>query len=61
MICPSLLGRRQLEHGRGDAEFGKLIPPGEDLNRYVFFTDPTYPETSLVLVRNEVVVVPKPD
>ena len=37
--------------GRGDAEFVNVIPPGEFLDRYVFFTDPTYPETNLVLVR----------
>ncbi|GMV14612.1 MAG: IgGFc-binding protein [Polyangiaceae bacterium] len=37
--------------GRGDAEFVNVIPPGEYLDRYVFFTDPTYPETNLVIVR----------
>jgi hypothetical protein len=39
--------------GRGDAEFVNVIPPGEYLNRYVFFTDPTYPETNLVIVRTK--------
>ena len=37
--------------GRGDAEFVNVIPPDEYLNTYVFFTDPTYPETDLVFVR----------
>ena len=37
--------------GRGDAEFVNVIPPGEYLDRYVFFTDPTYSETDLVVVR----------
>ncbi len=37
--------------GRGDAEFVNVIPPGEYLDKYVFFTDPTYPETDLVVVR----------
>ncbi|HEY8041784.1 MAG TPA: IgGFc-binding protein [Polyangiaceae bacterium] len=37
--------------GRGDAEFVNVIPPGEFLQSYVFFTDPTYPETDLVIVR----------
>lgn len=37
--------------GRGDAEFVNVIPPAEFLESYVFFTDPTYPETNLVLVR----------
>lgn len=39
--------------GRGDAEFVNVIPPGEYLNRYVFFTDPTYPETNLVITRTK--------
>jgi hypothetical protein len=37
--------------GRGDPEFVNVIPPGEFLSSYVFFTDPTYPETNLVLTR----------
>ena len=36
--------------GRGDPEFVNVIPPGEFLSSYVFFTDPTYPETNLVLI-----------
>ncbi len=39
--------------GRGDPEFVNVIPPGEYLSSYVFFTDPTYPETNLVLVRTK--------
>ena len=39
--------------GRGDAEFVNVIPPGEYLDSYVFFTDPTYPETDLVIVRTK--------
>ena len=27
------------------------MPPGEFLDKYTFFTDPTYPETDLVVVR----------
>jgi hypothetical protein len=38
-------------YGRGDPEFVNLIPPGEWLSSYVFFTDPTYPETNLVVTR----------
>ncbi len=37
--------------GYGDADFVISVPPQQYLQRYVFFTDPTYPETSLVLVR----------
>jgi hypothetical protein len=37
--------------GRGDAEFVNVVPPAEYLDKYVFFTDPTYSETNLVIVR----------
>jgi hypothetical protein len=36
---------------RGDPEFVNVIPPQEYLSQYTFFTDPTYPETELVIVR----------
>ena len=36
---------------RGDPEFVNVLPPQQFLSQYVFFTDPTYPETDLVLVR----------
>ncbi|MBM4359860.1 MAG: IgGFc-binding protein [Deltaproteobacteria bacterium] len=41
------------QDGRGDAEFVNVVPPGEFLDRYVFFTDPTYPETNLIVVRKK--------
>ena len=37
----------------GDAEWVNLIPLGQYLDYYVFFTDPTYPETNLVVVRKK--------
>jgi hypothetical protein len=37
--------------GRGDPEFVNVVPSVEWLSSYVFFTDPTYPETDLVVVR----------
>jgi hypothetical protein len=37
--------------GYGDADFVRIVPGLQYLNRYVFFTDPTYPETNLVVVR----------
>jgi IgGFc binding protein len=37
--------------GIGDPEFVNVIPPAQFLGRYTFFTDPTYPETNLVIVR----------
>ena len=37
--------------GTGDPEFVGVVPPAQYLPRYTFFTDPTYPETNLVVVR----------
>jgi hypothetical protein len=37
--------------GEGDPEFVNVITPKQYLRRYTFFTDPTYPETNLVVVR----------
>jgi hypothetical protein len=36
---------------RGDPEFVELVPPEQYLGEYPFFTDPTYPETNLVVTR----------
>lgn len=38
---------------RGDPEFVNTVPTGQYLNRYLFFTDPTYPETDLVFIRKK--------
>ena len=38
-------------NGEGDPEFVNIVPTAQYLDSYVFFTDPTYPETNLVLVR----------
>ena len=37
----------------GDEEFVNVIPARQFLDRYVFFTDPTYATTNLVLVRTK--------
>jgi hypothetical protein len=37
----------------GDPEFVNVVPAAQYLSSYVFFTDPTYPETSLVVVRKK--------
>lgn len=37
--------------GYGDPDFVVSVPPEQYLSEYVFFADPTYPETNLVLVR----------
>jgi hypothetical protein len=42
----------KLFKGEGDPDWVNVITPPQFLNDYVFFTDPTYPETDLVLVRS---------
>jgi hypothetical protein len=37
--------------GYGDADVVRAVPTDQYLSRYVFFTDPTYPETNLVITR----------
>lgn len=37
----------------GDPEFVNVVPGAQYLSSYVFFTDPTYPETDLVFVREK--------
>ena len=37
--------------GIGDPEWVNVVPAAQFLAKYVFFTDPTYSETSLVVVR----------
>jgi hypothetical protein len=39
---------------RGDPEFVNVVPTAQYLRSYSFFTDPTYPETNLVIVRKKV-------
>jgi hypothetical protein len=37
----------------GDPEFVNVVPPAQYLANYIFFTDPTYPETELLFVRQK--------
>ncbi len=39
--------------GTGDPEFVNVIPPAEFLTSYIFFTDVTYANTNLVVVRQD--------
>lgn len=39
--------------GYGDADFVISVPPQQYMSQYVFFADPTYPETNLVIVRSK--------
>jgi hypothetical protein len=47
--------------GEGDPEFVNVVSPQQYLPRYTFFTDPTYPETNLVVVRLRDVAGNMPD
>jgi hypothetical protein len=50
-------GDKGYKEGRicaGDPEFVNVVPTGQYLNAYSFYADPTYAETSLVLIRQKV-------
>jgi hypothetical protein len=49
---PAQNGTGSTADGRGDAEFVNVVPAGEYMQGYVLFSDPTYPETNLVVVRS---------
>jgi hypothetical protein len=42
-----------LNGGWGDSDSVISVPTAQYMQRYVFFADPTYPETNLVLVRSQ--------
>jgi len=39
--------------GQGDPEFVNVVPAGQWVNSYSFYADPTYEETSLVVIRRK--------
>ena len=43
----------QEEGGWGDADFVRMVPPKQYMKHYVFFADPTYPFTTLSVVRQK--------
>jgi hypothetical protein len=51
MLFTYMTGSKALQEGYGDPDFVTSVPPEQYLKSYVFFTDPTYPETNLVMVR----------
>jgi hypothetical protein len=40
-------------NGFGDPDFSVVVPPQQFMTNYVFFTDPTLPETNLVVIREK--------
>jgi hypothetical protein len=53
LVTTYMPGSTTVQEGYGDADFVRIVPPGQFLSRYVFFTDPTYPETNLVVIRKK--------
>ena len=51
LLVGYMTGASTVEEGYGDPDFVRVVPRDQWLDRYVFFTDPTYPETNLVVVR----------
>ncbi len=42
--------------GEGDPEWVNMVPIDQYLDKYIFFTDPTYSETNLVVIRRKSVI-----
>ncbi len=51
MLFTYMTGSQAVADGFGDPDFVYDVPPAQYLKQYVFFTDPTYPETNLVITR----------
>ena len=51
MLFTYMTSSTAVSSGYGDPDFVTSVPPEQYLRQYVFFTDPTYPETNLVVVR----------
>lgn len=52
-VAQYMNGPQTSPYGRGSPEFVNAVPTGQYLSRYLFFTDPTYPETNLVFSRKK--------
>jgi len=50
-LAQYMTGASEVGATEGDPEWVNVVPVAQYLDNYVFFTDPTYPETSLVVVR----------
>jgi hypothetical protein len=51
MLFTYMSGSTRFTSGFGDPDFVYDVPPEQYLHNYVFFTDPTYPVTNLVVIR----------
>src|SRR5690606_19311942 len=50
-VAPDFVEWTEPEDCRGDPEAVGVVPTSQFRREYVFFTEPTYPETHLVVVR----------
>ena len=53
LLVTYMSGSTTVQEGYGDADFVRITASDQYLDRYVFFTDPTYPETNLVVIRKK--------
>jgi hypothetical protein len=53
MLFTYMTGSNAVQDGYGDPDFVISVPPEQYLYQYVFFADPTYPETNLVIIREK--------
>jgi hypothetical protein len=51
MLFTYMTSSTAVSSGYGDPDFVTSVPPEQYLRQYVFFTDPTYPETNVVVIR----------
>lgn len=51
MLFQYMSSSNHVADGHGDPDFVYSVPPAQFMKQYVFFTDPTYPETNLVITR----------
>jgi hypothetical protein len=51
MLFTYMTSSQHVQDGFGDPDFVVNVPPEQFMGQYVFFTDPTYPETNLVITR----------
>ncbi len=51
MMFTYMTSSEHVSSGYGDPDFVTSVPPEQYLRQYVFFADPTYPESNLVVIR----------
>jgi len=53
MMFTYMSSSQHVSDGYGDPDFVTSVPPEQYLRQYVFFADPTYPESNLVVIRSK--------